>query len=171
MMSYRHERTTLWRISSDVIMAVNGLIWCGSVPSNNNNYNENFYSTLPIKNFTAQGAYKSETNNNNITQTRTHTYTLLHMSSFGNYMPPKYTYQNTDNCITAFIMAEGAQVCFLKKNVMGHQKQNRTARLPSCMLSLLFLRGPPCFGGQKLLSFCLFISTCIFFFWSVVSEG
>ena len=39
---------------------------------NNNNNNGNFYSALPIQNFTAQGAYKSDTNNNNITQTQTH---------------------------------------------------------------------------------------------------
>ena len=54
-----------------------------------NNNNGNFYSNLPIKNITAQGAYKSDTNN--ITQTHTHT------SSFQNYMPPKYTYQKTEN--------------------------------------------------------------------------
>ena len=38
----------------------------------NNNNNGNFYSALPIKNFTAKGAYKSDTNINNITHTHTH---------------------------------------------------------------------------------------------------
>ena len=44
----------------------------------NNNNNGNFYSALPIKNLTAQGTYKSDTNNNNITQTHTHTNTHSH---------------------------------------------------------------------------------------------
>ena len=42
---------------------------------NNNNNNGNFYSALPIKIFTAQGAYKSDANNNNITQTHKYRYT------------------------------------------------------------------------------------------------
>ena len=76
----------------------------------NDNNNENFYSALPIKNFTAQGAYKSDTSNNIITHTHTrararahthththihthtHTHILSHTSSFKNYMPLKYTY-------------------------------------------------------------------------------
>ena len=75
-----------------------------------NNKNGNFYSALPIKNFTAQGAYKSDTNNNNITQTHahtlththahTHTHTPSHTSSFMNYMPPKYTCQKAENQTT-----------------------------------------------------------------------
>ena len=92
-----------------------------------NNNNGNLYSALHIKNFTAQGAYKSDTKNNNITQTQTqtqthththkhththtdthththtrththtHSHTHLHTSSFKNYMPPKYTYQKAEN--------------------------------------------------------------------------
>ena len=31
------------------------------------------------------------------THTHTHTHTLSHMSSFKNYMPPKYTYQKAEN--------------------------------------------------------------------------
>ena len=50
----------------------------------------NFYSTLPLKNLTAQGAYKSDMNNHNIT-TRTHT------QSFMDYMLPIYTYQKAEN--------------------------------------------------------------------------
>ena len=46
--------------------------------NNNNNDNGNFYSALPIKNFTAQGTYNSDTNNNNITQTHTQTHTHAH---------------------------------------------------------------------------------------------
>ena len=46
--------------------------------NNNNNNNGNFYSALPIKILTAQGAYKSDTNNNNITQTHTDTHTHTH---------------------------------------------------------------------------------------------
>ena len=42
------------------------------------NNNGNFYSALPIKNFTAQGTYNSDTNNNNITQTHTQTHTHAH---------------------------------------------------------------------------------------------
>ena len=65
------------------------------------NNNGNFYSALPNKNFTAQGTYKSDSNNNNITQTHTRTHThahsLSHMSSFKNYMPPKYTCQKAEN--------------------------------------------------------------------------
>ena len=81
-----------------------------------NNNNGNFYSALPIKKFTAQGAYKSDTNNNNNTQTHMHTHThtcmharihahththtyihtLSHMS-VKNYMPPKYTCQKAEN--------------------------------------------------------------------------
>ena len=61
-----------------------------------NNNNGNFYSALPIKNFTALGMYKSNTNNSNITQTHTHTHahthtnrhTHSHTSSFKNYMLP-----------------------------------------------------------------------------------
>ena len=52
----------------------------------NNNNNGNFYSALPINNFTAQGTYKSNTNNN-----------ITHTSSFKNFMPPKYTYQKAEN--------------------------------------------------------------------------
>ena len=44
----------------------------------NNNNNGNFYSALPIKNFTAQGMYKNDTNDNNITQTQRHTHTHTH---------------------------------------------------------------------------------------------
>ena len=66
------------------------------------NNNGNFYSALPIKNFTAKGAYKSNTNNNNITHIHTHTHKHTHThthteSSFKNYMPPKYTYQKAEN--------------------------------------------------------------------------
>ena len=71
-----------------------------SIPNNNNGH---FYSALPIKTFTAQGAYKSDTNNNNITHSRTHTHTHTHThshtSSFKNYMPPKYTCQKAENQI------------------------------------------------------------------------
>ena len=40
----------------------------------NNDNNGNFYSALPIKHFTAQGAYKSDASNNIITQTHRHTH-------------------------------------------------------------------------------------------------
>ena len=75
------------------------LWWEGAmkiVVCNNKNNNGNFYSALPIKNCTAQGAYKSDTNN--ITDTYTHAQT--HRSSFQNYMPPKYTYQKAENQTT-----------------------------------------------------------------------
>ena len=52
--------------------------------------NINFYSVLPIKKITAQGAYKSDTSKNNITHTNTR-------PSFKNYIPPKYTYQKAEN--------------------------------------------------------------------------
>ena len=77
----------------------------GSPCQDDNNKNGNFYSALPIKNVTAQGAYKRDTNNNNITQTHTqthtdtqiHTHTHSHTSSFKNYMPPKFTCQKAEN--------------------------------------------------------------------------
>ena len=51
-------------------------------PTYNNN-NGNFYSALPIKNFTAQGTYKSNT--------------MTRASSFKNYSPPKFTYKKAKN--------------------------------------------------------------------------
>ena len=43
-----------------------------------NIYTGNFYSTLPIKFFTGQGMYISDTNNNIIIHTHTHTHTHTH---------------------------------------------------------------------------------------------
>ena len=61
-----------------------------------NNNNGNFYNALPIKNFTAQGAYKSDTNNNNIhTDTDTHTHTHARARAHTNTHTHTHTHTQT----------------------------------------------------------------------------
>ena len=65
-----------------------------------------------IKMFTAQGAYKSDTNNNNII-THTHTHTHTHTSSFKDYMPPKFTYQKAENQAIGASFALSLSLCLV----------------------------------------------------------
>ena len=62
---------------------------------NNNNSNGNFYKALPTKNFTVQGAYKSDTNNNNITHTHTQTQTHTHIHTHTNTDTHTHTHRHT----------------------------------------------------------------------------
>ena len=114
---------------------------------NNNNNNGNFYSALPIKIFTAQGAYKSDTNNNNIThththtrtharthaRTHTHTHTRTHTSSFKNYMPPKYTYQKAENQTigASFALSLSLSPNSLTHRCRSHEFYRRKSRVSS----------------------------------------
>ena len=81
------------------------LVSCPRLYSNNSDNNGSFCSALPMKTLTAQGAYKSDTNNIIIiththahvcTHACTHTYTHTHTEN----MLPKYTYQKAENQTT-----------------------------------------------------------------------